>query len=121
MKEFYRGDSVLLNYQILQDDGTPFDLTNWQIRAELTDTQKQVRIKKASSNVPGGSESQIKIVNAVNGEIQVRIESSETQNLIPNTIYNFEVEITNLSQGLKYTVVRDQFMVLEDIIDWTNK
>ncbi|MCX7716692.1 MAG: hypothetical protein N2Z73_04675, partial [Endomicrobia bacterium] len=120
MKKFYSGDNWVLNYTIYDAEGKPLNLTGVEIRAELKNVSKNVSIKKASSNVSGGHSSQIEIVNAQKGQIKIKFYNTETQNLLPD-IYDFEVEIRQQSTGLQYTVIREKFEVLKDIITWINK
>ena len=112
----YRGDTWELEYQILDHNGNPIDLTGYEIRAEISNDS--TKIKKANSKVPGGSDSEIQILDN-QGNIKIVVTKEETAKLSPGT-YNFEIEITSPS-GVRTTVVRDIIVVREDIVTWESK
>lgn len=113
MKKLYRGDMWRLIYTIYDNSGNPLNLTGWQIRAEFNNYKYNTSIKKTSgvAGGPGG----IEVIDAANGKIRINFYVEDTSPLTPD-VYNLEVEITKGTE--KYTVVREQFEVLEDIIRW---
>lgn len=71
-------------------------------------------IKKATSNVSGGSIEQIQILDPLKGLFLVKISSEESENLTIG-VYDFEIEITN-AEDLKFTVIQSKFSISEDKI-----
>ena len=113
----YRGDSWEINIQITDSEGQVFDVSNWEIRAEISYVigSNKTSIKKANNLVNGGSVNQIKVLDN-QGNIEIIVEKEETMNLEAGE-HIVEVEITS-SQGKRYTVVRDLLQVKHDIITW---
>lgn len=117
---FYKGDSIDLEFQLFRDkvNNVYWDLTNHQIRFQLNSTTP---IKKATANVSGGSDAQIKITNATQGIFIVHILKTESDTLTPND-YTFEIEVTLPSpDSSRYTVLQSQIRILQDIITWVNE
>jgi len=111
----YRGDTWELEFQILDHEGKPVDLTGYEIRAEISNEKHS--IKKANSKVPGGSDDEIKVDNQ--GNIKIIVTKEETAQLKEGS-YNFEIEITS-PQGVRTTVVKDTITVRKDLITWESK
>ena len=111
-----RGDTWRLEYQILDYNGNPIDLSNYEIRAELRNDKKS--IKKANSKVNGGSDEEIKVLDT-KGNIEIIFKKEETANLEVGS-YNLEIEITSPT-GERTTVVREILKVEPDIITWEDK
>ena len=113
----YRGDSWEINIQITDSEGQVFDVSNWEIRAEISYVigSNKTSIKKANNLVNGGSVNQIKVLDN-QGNIEIIVEKEETMNLEAGE-HIVEVEITS-SHGKRYTVVRDLLQVRHDIITW---
>ena len=118
MINIYRGDSWTFEFQILDYNDNPLDVTDWEIRAEITNIKNQ-SIKKGNSKVVGGSDSQIKILDT-KGNIQINFFKTETQSIEIGEI-DLEVEITLSSENKRYTVVRETYFVNKDIIRWKDK
>ena len=113
---FFQGDTLEIFYQMKDAQNNPLDLTNWQIRAEITNVAP-IRIRKATANVRGGSDNQITILdNLGNFKITIEKEECSTMNL---GMYTLEIEITS-PLGKRYTIVQDQIEIKKDIIDWEN-
>jgi len=112
----YRGDTWELEYQILDHNGNPIDLTDYEIRAEIRNDKHS--IKKANSKVPGGSDNEIKVLDT-QGNLRITITKEETSQLEAGA-YNLEIEITS-PNGVRTTVVKDIINVKEDIITWESK
>jgi len=116
MIEIYRGDTLELLCNIVDSEGNPLDLSNYEIRAELYGDG--VSIKKASANVTGGSNDEISIVDT--GKIKIFFDKTETGQLEPDKTYDIEVEITS-PEGKRTTVIRNKILVKSDIINWESK
>jgi hypothetical protein len=114
-----RGDTFNVEYHVFKDDchKTPLDLTNFQIRYELTNDK--IIIKKATANVSGGNINQIEIIDAINGIFEVKIPASETVNLVKGD-YEFEIEFTSGANEIT-TAPRGKTRVLDELIDWVNE
>ncbi len=117
-KSIYRGDTWKFEYQILDSNKNPIDVTHWEIRAEIVNKNNK-SIRKANDKVSGGSVDQIKVLDN-KGNIEIKFKPEETKELNHGNV-TLEVEITLPSYDLKYTVVKERFFVNDDIIDWTDK
>ena len=113
---YFQGDTLDIYYQIKDAQNVPIDLTNWQIRAEINNTAP-IKIRRATKNVSGGSDDQIKILDTV-GNIKITIEKEKTTTMNPGN-YTLEIEITS-PLGKRYTIVQDTIQIVKDIIDWEN-
>lgn len=113
MKKLYRGDYWSLIYTIYDANGNPLNLVGWQIRAEFYDYANNVSIKR-TSGISGGP-GNIDRIDEQNGKIRVKFLSSETET-VPSGYYVLEIEITKGVE--KYTVVKEQYEVLEEKIRW---
>lgn len=113
----YRGDTIALEYTLWTDKSSnlPWVLTNYQIRFQLNTATP---IKKATANVSGGSDSQINITDAVNGDFVVLIPKTETANLVAGD-YDFEIEVTAPAPTYaKTTVLQGVMRIKADLITW---
>jgi len=115
MANVYRGDTWEFFIEVYDSDDNLMDLTDYQIRAELTN--KIVSIKKATSNVVGGSDDEIKITGL--GKFKIVFDKTETSSLNKGS-YTLEVELT-APDGTRQTILRDNIFVEEDIITWEEK
>jgi len=113
----YKGDTIDLEFQLYKDKSKNeyWDLTNYQIRFEL---HNNVKVKKATANVTGGSDNQIIVTDFLHGNFLVTINSEESSTLIPGD-YNIEIQITS-PQGKVYTVFSGGLRILPELIDWTS-
>jgi len=110
---FYRGDTWELQYQILDSDKKPLDITHWEIRVEIYNNG--ISVKKATANVNGGSNDQVKVLD-IQGNILITINPTNTTKFIKG-IYNIEIEITS-SNGKTFTVIDSKLNIKEDKIKW---
>jgi len=113
----YTGDSLSLNYVLYESKrlNTRWDLTNHAIRFQLGSSSP---IKKATSNVSGGSDSQIQITDATNGEFSIFITKIESRALAVGD-YDFEIEVTGPAPSYTRTTVKRGIMrVKSDLITW---
>lgn len=113
MKKLYSGDYWSLVYTIYDKNGQPFNLAGWQIRAEFYG-YNSISILR-TYGVPNGP-GNIDILDINNGKIRIKFFSNETN--FPPGYYFLEIEITKTDTGEKYTVVKEQYEVLEDRIRW---
>jgi len=116
MIEIYRGDTLELLCNIADNENSPINLSDYEIRAELCGNG--MSIKKANAKVIGGSDEEISIIDI--GKIKILFDKTETAQLEPNKTYDIEVEITS-PEGKRMTVIRDKVLVKPDIIDWESK
>jgi len=113
--EVYRGDTLEIECEVRDSNGELMDLTESQIRVELTDLSG-VSIKKATANVSGGSDDEVKVTGL--GKFIIFFTAEEMGQLEAKD-YWLEVEIT---QGDKvFTVIQEKVRVKEDIIAWNSK
>jgi len=113
----YTGDSLSLNYVLYESKrlNTRWDLTNHAIRFQLGSSSP---IKKATSNVSGGSDSQIQIIDAENGEFSIFITKIESRALAVGD-YDFEIEVTGPEPSYTRTTVKRGIMrIKSDLITW---
>lgn len=113
---FYRGDTIELEFQQYQNktNNTFWNLTNHQIRFSLKYNENL--IKKATSNISGGSSNQINVIDAEKGKFLVIINKDESKLLEPGE-YVYEIEITT-PENKRYTVLQHKLKILSHIIDW---
>lgn len=110
-----KGDAANLEIDINQD------LTGWDIRAELWDTEKldpsgEIHlIRKASIGVVGGNSNQILITNATLGQFTILINSAETVDFTGDTQLEIEIESP---AGRKITIFRGFITMDEERIMW---
>lgn len=116
LAEFFRGDTLEIFIQIADNNNTPIDLTNWEIRAHITNTAP-INIKKATKNVLGGNDNQIQVLDTI-GNIKIIVEKELSSTMNPGH-YQIEVEITS-PNGYRRTVVSDSILIKQDIINWSS-
>lgn len=76
--EDFKGDSSTYQCTVTDDiTGLVVDITTWKLECEIWDNGGS-QIKKATANVTGGSDLQIKITNGPAGEFEIYIDKSET-------------------------------------------
>ena len=105
------GDTVELLFQLYRNEKEYWDLTNYQIRFQVGD------IKKATANVGGGSDDEIKIIEPNQGKFIVIINAGELDKIGD---FNYEIEITS-PEGKVYTVGRGVIRVISQLITWKTK
>lgn len=107
---FYQGDSIDLPITVRD-----VDISNWKIRVHISDEFGR-ELKLASSNVTGGSATEVSISSA--GLFTVHIPKDETDNFeTPSTI---EIERED-SSGKVRTIVKRKIDFIKENLDWTSK
>lgn len=110
------GRTWIFSYAILDHAKNPLDVTDWEIRAEISDGEKS--LKKANHLVAGGSNTQIKVLDT-EGNIQVVFNPEETIQLGFKT-YNFEIVVRSTADinGVRhtFTVVKEQITPVKSLI-----
>jgi len=117
MIRFFRGDSLIITCNVRDSKGNSIDLSNYQIRAELGDG-RSISIKKANSNVIGGSDDEIHLVSP--DTFSVIFTPNDTTQLEPEQEYILEVEITS-PDDIKTTIVSEIVKPKADLITWDSK
>lgn len=102
-----RGDSVTFECNIGEN------ISNWKIKCQIFNSTHS--IKKATANVSGGSDSQIEIIDAVNGKFVINIDKGETKEFDINS--NIEIEVETQDEKV-YTVYQNKIIFLPQTIDW---
>ena len=106
---------------IVKSDSIEFEgslgenITDWKIRAEIYCQSKSV--KKATANVFGGSDTQILITDAINGNFSIYINAGETVDFNRESSIEIEVEDTN---GKRWTVKQARIEFLPEKINWSS-
>jgi len=115
--KFYRGDSIKLYFQLFKNKSTGefWNLTNYSIRAIIY--KDNVNLKRVTSNVTGGSDEQILILDAIKGEFLVNVNDQESLLFVPGT-YKVQIKISISNES--FTVFEDSLIVKETKIDWRN-
>ena len=108
MIELIRGDSDSIECTADQD------ISSWKIRAELYD-RLDVKIRKGTSNVTGGDDTQIKVDNSDPKKFTIYIASGDTDLL--NKRANFEIELESPT-GETLTRLQDDVRILDQRINW---
>jgi len=101
-----KGDSIEFECSLGEN------ITGWKIRAEL---YSSISIKKATANISGGSDTQIKITDAINGIFSIYIDAGETTDFDRESNIEIEVEDT---EGKKWTVKQARIEFLPEKIKW---
>lgn len=118
MHSLFRGDTWIFEYQVLDYDNNPIDVTDWEIRAEIS--KGEVSLKKANKNVSGGHDSQIEVLDS-QGNIKITFKKVETDDLEVGN-YKFEVEITSTPDAYgnkhRFTIISDTLKIVSDLIRW---
>ena len=114
-----KGDSAEMQFQLFKDkcNSEYWNLTNHEIRFQLNTPTK---IYKATSNVTGGSSTQINVTTPLQGIFVVMIPPTQSVNIAPGD-YNFEIQITTPAPASdKYTVLQSSLRVVDESITWGN-
>lgn len=117
--EYYVGNTISLEFDLFKDNKktVPWNLSDYQIRFELFRVNPDIKIRKATANVAGGSDDQLKLDSLLSNRFNIFIQASETAN-IEFGIYSFEIEITNQSINEKVTIAADRINLLKKRIKW---
>jgi len=73
-------------------------------------------LRKATANVTGGADSQMRITDAENGVVEIYIAKDDFDGVDPGE-YWFEVELSDNSNNPE-TVVQNTFKLLPELTDW---
>lgn len=114
----HKGDARVFKFNY-RENGKTVDITGWQLLAEFGDkTDSNKKIKKASANVVGGSDFQIKITNALEGLFEVYIDTGETIGFSKNAY----IEVASFTDGNnKDTIYYNEITLLDAKINWQTK
>ena len=112
------GDTWYLTFQLWLDEKKkiPWNLINNEIRFQLN---TPTSIYKATANVPGGSDSEIAIIDAANGIFQIIITNTETSTIAPKD-YTIAIKV-KIPTGEEFTVLPDTvgaIRVVRESISW---
>lgn len=70
--------------------GVPVILTNWQIYCQITNDRGSGTtidpIKKATAGIPDGSDTQLKIIDADKGILEIYFDSADTEEMVGSAI-----------------------------------
>lgn len=115
MESYYKGDTIELKYQLYKDKSLNecWNLTDNKIRFQINN---KTVIKKATANVVGGSDEQIKIIDASKGIFLVIILKEESSALDVGTS-DFEIQV-DTAEGKRFTVLVDKLAIKKEIIIW---
>jgi hypothetical protein len=115
--ELFRGDFRIYELTVVDETDVPIDLTNAEIRYTLKKSVLSPSlIKKATANVSGGGDDQIKIIDAARGLAEIYFKPEDTRNLKAG-LYVFDIEVT-LPGNKVYTIMKDSLEILEDVTTW---
>lgn len=107
-----KGDSAI--YKFTVKSGDIFQpITGWKIECEIWDDSGN-DIKKATANVVGGSDTQIKITDGVGGLFEIYIDKNETL-ILDDKSY---IEVASFVATSKDTFYRDIINFSTPKIDW---
>ena len=108
-----RGDTPRFNFEVLQSDGSPFDLTGakliFSVKRNTDDTTYTFQRKNVAA---GGDASQIEDVDLANGQFQVKLIATNTSTLTTTT-FVYDVQATIGASII--TLVIDKFKVVKDV------
>lgn len=105
----HKGDSIDFPGDFKQD------ITGWEIRCEIWDSQSpSLSIKKGNNQVPSGDSTQIEITDIAAGTFTVHILPGETTNFDGD----IRIEIEVIANGKQETVLSDFLVLKEEQITW---
>jgi hypothetical protein len=112
----FKGDDRTLEVTLSWPNGDPVDLTDAEIRFTVKEktsiTQANASIKKANEKA-GGSNLQIKTINASGGRCDIYLVPVDTESMNPGTYY-WDVELI-LASGKKITAIRSRITLKDDV------
>ena len=111
--QVYRGDSLKLRMEIVDEFGESVDLTDAEIRFSMKCEQYCQEYVYSLNTETGGEE--IKILNTEEGLFDIYIPYTETENWTVGWPLWYDVEITWPEAGIRKTVKRARIEVLQDI------
>lgn len=113
MENLIIGDTWEMEYLITDRNGSNMDLSVYSIRAAIKDG-RGIIIKIANKYVTGGSD--LQIIGDTSGKANLIFPAVKTSLLNPGQCL-LEIEITT-TDGYKYTVVQDSYVIKSSLIDW---
>lgn len=109
-------DNIIVGDNIEFECNAGENISNWKIRCEIWDS-KGNSFKKATANVTGGSDNQIKITNSSQGLFSIYINAEETSNFDTVNNANIEIELET-SDGKKFTGYQGTIKFDKQRINW---
>jgi hypothetical protein len=113
---YLRDDRTLALTVAYDTAGTPVNLDGakiwFTVKTKTSDEDTAAVIQKKNT-AAGGSDTQIKIINAAGGSVEIYLVPADTDDVDPG-IYVFDVQ-TTLSDGKTYTVLRGRIAFKEDV------
>ncbi len=118
--DMFIGDDRTLSLSVTRKrvDGTqgPEDITDakiWMtVKERTSDTDANALIKKKNA-AAGGSDAEIKIIDAAGGKAEIYLVPDDSDQLNPGT-YIYDVQVI-LANGKTYTITRDKITFKEDV------
>jgi len=115
IKMFLRDDRTL-SLSINNSDNTPVDLTGaklyFTVKQKMTDPDSSSIFQKKNT-AAGGSDAEIKVIDAPGGSAEIYIIPSDTETTDPGN-YMWDVQAV-LANGKTYTVLRGRVTFKEDV------
>ena len=117
--EMNKGDNEKFKIIIVYDDDPtdPVDLTGckiwFSVKKNYTDTSYELQRR---NDLAGGSDSEILITDAVNGECEAYIVPDNTEDMTPS-IYVYDVQIDHPQEGIKTPILHKFFLMNEVTTD----
>jgi hypothetical protein len=123
MLNYFQGDTIEQEFKLWENRklNLPLNLTGYEIRFQLQgkDTRnRNIKLKKATANVVGGSNNQILLTNAQSGTFVVTISKEESQQLLIGK-YLYEIELTK--GDYRKTFVQNEIIIESTLINWISK
>lgn len=108
LKEVIRGDTVILDLQLLDENNNPVDLSFAQV----------VFTAKSDINKPD-SQADIQVITTHHispsqGKTRIKIPPSQTNNLIPYQVYYYDIQVSYSPDDI-FTIYKGYFVCMPDI------
>jgi hypothetical protein len=106
-----KSDTIIVNLTIAD-----LDISDYKIRCELTDGGREIRLANLAA---GGSDSEIKSIDAESGmsAVQIKVPAKATEDFVDYATLEVEIEDTD---GNVFTVLQQRVRLSDEQIDWTN-
>lgn len=116
----YRGDYKTLRFTVRDSAELPVDLTSYPfVRFSLkVPNATTFALKKATANITGGGDDQVKITDIANGVIEVYIKEDDLTS-VTTGLYEFDVTLQD-AVGKTYTIIQGSVVIEEQITNWTD-
>lgn len=112
--EWYKGNSRTYRFTVLEKGTTnPINITDWPIAAEVWDAGTG-QVKKSTTNITGGADDQIKIIDGDAGIFEVYFLKGETLDFEQDGAF----EVTEYNDGGENTLYRVALKFLKPKINW---